>query len=268
MSDQPDEWWNSAGGASPAPPPPDGPAPQGPPPAAPQASPQPQADPDSTVVVPARHPGAPPADPGYGGTPAQYAPQGPPPGSPPPQYGGQPPPQAQPQQQYAGAPQHGAPPYGGPQYVQHGGPTSRYRAPFGSTMMLVGAVIAIAGTFLPWISFGGQSVNGYETYVIGDNFDSVAWSNPGAYVVAAMVVVIFAAVLVLAAGRRVVTWLIALLTTALGGLVAFAAFGAVGNVLDNLFAGSDLGIGVGVILCLLGAIIAGVGAIVVAVKSS
>ena len=134
--------------------------------------------------------------------------------------------------------------------------------------MIAGALLAILGTLLPWVTFAGDSVNGYETYFVGDEFDSFEWSNPGAFVAFAMVVVIVAAVVVLAAGRRIATWIIALLAAGFGGLMTLAALGAVGSVLDNAFSSDDLGIGVGVVLCLLGAIVSGVGAIVVAAKKS
>ena len=134
--------------------------------------------------------------------------------------------------------------------------------------MIAGALLAILGTFLPWVTFAGESVNGYETYFIGDDFDALEWTNPGAFVVFAMIVVIIAAVAVLAAGRRIATWIIALLAAGFGGLMALAALGAVGSVLDSSLVSDDLTIGPGVVLCVLGAIVAGVGAVVVAAKKS
>ncbi len=284
MSDQQNEWWSDSEGGPPPPanPPPPGPhsPPAGPVPTfAPGTSHQPHADPDATVVVPARHPGAPPADPGYGGTPAQYAPQQSPPGyqqpgSPPPNYAT--PSYATPNQptpndgsQPPGAfPQQGAAPYGGPQFLDPSQVVGTYRSPGGVATMIIGALVSIIGTFLPWVTFGNDSVNGYETYFFGDDFDAVEWNNPGAFVVGAMVLVIISAVIVLAAGRRVATWIIALLTAGFGGLMSLGAIGAVGSVLDSASFVDDLNFGFGVGLCLLGAVIAGVGAIIVAAKKS
>lgn len=132
--------------------------------------------------------------------------------------------------------------------------------------MLVGGLVAIIGTFLPWVTFRGGSVNGYERYLVGDGFDAAVWNNPGGFVVFAMVIVIVAAIVVLAAGRHIATWIIALLAAGFGGLMSIAAFGAVGSVLNNDFASDELGVGLGIVLCLLGAFAAGVGAIIIAAK--
>lgn len=134
--------------------------------------------------------------------------------------------------------------------------------------MIIGALMAIIGTLLPWVTFPGDSVNGYATYFIGEDFDTVEWDNPGAYVVAAMVIVIISAVVVLAVGRRIATWIIALLAAGLGGLAVFGALAAVGSVLESTFANDDVEIGGGIVLCMLGAMASGLGALIVAVKKS
>ena len=94
------------------------------------------------------------------------------------------------------------------------------------------------------------------------------WNNPGGFVVFAMVIVIVAAIVVLAAGRRIATWIIALLAAGFGGLMSVAALGAVGSVLNNDFTSDELGVGFGIALCLLGAVVSGVGAIIVAAKKA
>ncbi len=270
MSDQQNDWWVDPGNT----PPPTGPPSTAGAPDSQGSVHHPHVDADATVVVPPRHPGAPPADPGYGGTPAQYAPQQAPPGYQ--QPGSQPPSYPAPNygapndgRQPPGAfPQQTAVPYGGPQFAAHSQPAGVYRAPGGAITMIAGALVAIIGTFLPWITFGNDSVNGYETYFIGDDFDAFEWNNPGAFVVGAMVIVIITAGIVLAAGRRVATWIISLLAAGFGGLMTLGAIGAVGSVLDNSSFVDDLTIGFGVGLCLLGAVVSGVGAIIVAVKKS
>ncbi len=134
--------------------------------------------------------------------------------------------------------------------------------------MIVGALLAILGTFLPWVTFFGDSVNGYETYFIGEGPDRIDWTNPGAFVAVTMVLVIVAAIVVMAAGRSIATWLISLLMAGVAGLTTLAALGAVGSVLDDSFSASQFGIGVGIGLCLVGAVTAGVGSIIVAAKRS
>ncbi len=136
--------------------------------------------------------------------------------------------------------------------------------------MIVGALLAMLGTFLPWITFDGDfsdSVNGYETYFIGDDFDAVEWTDPGAYVLGTMVIVVIMAVVILAAGRSTATWILGIIAASVAGLMTLGALSAVGSVLNqDLFGRLD--IGVGIALCLIGAIIAGVGAILVAAKKS
>lgn len=131
--------------------------------------------------------------------------------------------------------------------------------------MIAGALLAILGTFLPWVSQGSSfSINGYETYPIGDSFDAVLWTNPGAWVAGSMVLVILMGVIVLAAGRSIATWLLSILAVGLAGLVTLGALGAVGSVVDQF----DFDISAGIGLCLIGLIISGVGSLIVAFKKS
>ena len=237
MTDQQGDWWNSE-------------APRPTPPQRPAGLPSSEfpTDPDATVVVAARQPGD-----NQGNTFSQQPP----------------PPHGAPAQGFGVAPQQAPPAYGGPQFVDPAAAsTGKYRAPGGSITMIAGAIVAILGTFLPWVMFGDDSVNGYEEYFIGESFDAVEWANPGAWVVGAMIVVVIAAVIVLAAGRHIATWIVALLATSLGSLMTLAALGAVGSVINNAFPSNNLGIGPAIVLCLVGAIIAGVGAIIVAARTS
>lgn len=134
--------------------------------------------------------------------------------------------------------------------------------------MLIGSLLAIAGTFLPWVTFPGDSVNGYERYFIGDSFDGLEWSNPGAFVAVTMVLVAIASIAVLAAGRSIATWLLGLMVSGLAGLTTIGALAAVGSVLNSDFGGDRLDVGFGIGLCVVGAIAAGVGSIIVAAKRS
>ena len=134
--------------------------------------------------------------------------------------------------------------------------------------MIAGAFVAIIGTFLPWITFGNDSVNGYETYFIGDSFDPVEWSNPGAYVAATMVLVVIMATIVLAAGRSLATWLISLFAVGLAGLMTLGAFGAIASVMNGPFTSDGLDVGFGAGILVLGAVTATIGSIVVAAKRS
>jgi hypothetical protein len=137
--------------------------------------------------------------------------------------------------------------------------------------MIIGALLAIIGTFLPWITNSGggfsDSINGYETYFVGDAIDATLWENPGAYVVGAMMLVIAMAVIILAAGRSTATWILGIIAAGLAGLMTIGALGAVASMLDLAVFGG-LSIGIGILVCLLGAVVAGVGAIIVAAKKS
>lgn len=284
MSDQQGDWWDGKGEQ------PDDSA--TPPSGIPESAVG--ADPDATVVVPARQAPAVQAPPPQQAPPQQQAP--------PPQYGGAPPapaqpygdPAAQPPQygapqqyaappqgyppqgaapqgfppqgaapQYGGAPQQAPPAYGAPQFVAPGSaPATKYRAKGGSITMIVGALLAILGTFLPWVSQGSFNLNGYEQYPIGDSFDAVLWTNPGAWVAGTMALVVVMGVIVLATGRSIATWLLSILAVGLAGLTTLAALGAVGSVVDQF--NFDVAAGIG--LCLLGAVISGVGSLIVAFK--
>ena len=93
------------------------------------------------------------------------------------------------------------------------------------------------------------------------------WNNPSAYVVGTMVLVIAMAIAILAAGRSTATWILGIVAAAFAGLMTLGAFGAVGSMLElDIFGG--LTIGVGILVCMLGATIAAVGAIIVAAKKS
>jgi hypothetical protein len=234
MSDQHDDWWRNSA----------------PPPTPPQTSPprspaDPFArDPDATVVVPTRQPSNVQARPAYGAPPQQTAPQ---------------------QQQFGAPPQQAPPSYGGPQFVDPTrGPVRKYRAPGGAIAMIGGALLAIISTFLPWVTDSDFdfSVNGYETYPIGEGINVVLWSNPGAWVAGSMVLVILMGVIVLAAGRSVATWLLSIFAVGLAGLMTLAAFGAVRSVIED----RSLSIGFGIALCVLSSLVTAVGALVVAVK--
>ncbi len=163
-----------------------------------------------------------------------------------------------------------APGYANPQF---GAPTTavRYRAPGGSITMIVGALLAIIGTFLPWITSSGgrssESINGYETYLVGDALDATLWENPGAYVAGAMVLVIAMAIVILAAGRSTATWILGIIAAAMAGLMTIGALGAVASMLDVAIFGG-LTMGVGILICLLGAVVAAVGSVIVAAKSA
>ena len=82
-----------------------------------------------------------------------------------------------------------------------------------------------------------------------------------------MLLVIVIAVVILTVRRTTATWILGLISVGIAGLMTFGALGAVGSVLDNeIFTGFDIGIGT--VLCMVGAVIALVGAIVVAAKKA
>jgi hypothetical protein len=137
----------------------------------------------------------------------------------------------------------------------------------GALTMLIGALLAGVGTLLPWLLIDdfdfGDLPNGFDIYFFGDSFDPIEWSNPGAYVLATMAFVALIAIIVLAAGKSTATSVIGVLGTLVAGLVSLAAVAAIGNEIAEF---DRLTVGPGIGLVALGAVVAFIGSILVAVK--
>lgn len=199
-------------------------------------------------------PAAPP--PPSGGAPA------PPP--PPPSSGSVPPPP--PASPFGAAPSYGgsgyavpAAPYGAVPFVP--GKPPRPAIPVAGWLMVVGAVLIIVGTIIPWKTFGSQSINGFDRYVSWTD-DGYLEQTPGAIFVFGAVVLLAFGITSLLAKRVLPVVIIAIVTAA--GIALFSA-GELAIYSDDQgpFGQSvELGdISAGIPLMLIGALIALAGAI-------
>lgn len=120
---------------------------------------------------------------------------------------------------------------------------------------MVGSSLALVGTFLPWVSVAGETLNGFDTYLMSD-FQEV--EGIGLVSVFGGMIGLGLGIALLAAGRVLAVAIVAIVFAALG---VFAGFGLWAIVADS-FEGRAGSIGVGVILQLVGPGLALVGAII------
>ena len=134
--------------------------------------------------------------------------------------------------------------------------------------MLAGVLLAAVGTLLPWIGVDGfdpgDLPNGFDRFPFGDTFDPTIWSNPGAYVLGAMALVALVAIIVLATGKSSALSVLGIVSSVIGGLVAVAALAVVGSIIGD--SQDVFQFGPGILVVALGAVVAFVGSILVAVK--
>lgn len=137
--------------------------------------------------------------------------------------------------------------------------------------MLAGVLLAGVGTLLPWLTADfidfGDLPNGFETYYFFDDVDPITWTNPGAYVLGAMLLVAIMAIVALAARKTTATVVLAIAATLLAGFVSFLALVVVADLVSNN-SGIGLNFGPGIALVALGSIVSFVGSILVAIKRS
>jgi len=215
-----------------------------------------------------------PPDPQPGSTPS------PPPGwAPPPSPGAPPapgsllppPPGGAPGSANWGAPGGWAPP---PPGYGPGPKPPRPKAVVGGAIVLAGALLIVLGCFLPWVSGGGSSQNGFDNYYcVNDNCistsedwdapyqasDTIELESPGIFGVMGAVVLAAFGLTLLLAGRLPAIAILALIFAGIGVLVASAFFYVASQVVDDL---PGLSIGFGVWLQLLGPLVAVAGSIV------
>lgn len=154
-----------------------------------------------------------------------------------------------------------------PPSQQHPSPTTRRSGTVivGSITMLGGAILAIVGSLLPWLSFDGfgDEPNGFETYpVLTDGRDAILWENPGAYVIGAYGVVALVTIIVLAAGKATWSSVCAIIAALVASAASLAAIVAVADVINNF---RGLGVGAGIVMVGLAAVVSFVGALIVAI---
>lgn len=135
----------------------------------------------------------------------------------------------------------------------------------GGITMLAGALLAIVGALAPWLSFDGfgEKPNGFETYpLFGDGAEPLLWTNPGAYVIAAYGLVCLLAIIVLAVGKATWSSVCAIIAALVASAASLAAIVAVADVINNF---RGLGVGAGIVMVGLAAVVSFVGALIVAI---
>jgi len=150
-------------------------------------------------------------------------------------------------------PAYGNPPQGKP---------PRPKATVGGALLLVAAAVVLLGCFLPWVSVGGTSINGFDD---GFVFDNEMYDAPGALAAFGVVLLLAFGITLLAAGRVLAIAIISVVASGLGLLVAFFYVAMCVDMADSLsLVGADVGIGV--ILQPIGALLAIAGSIVALVQ--
>lgn len=177
------------------------------------------------------------------------------------------------------------PPMPAPGYVPQG-PTKlpRARAKVGGTMLLVAVAAVVAGCFLPWVTSSAGDLNGFDNYYCDDSFDCIGSSfqveglgafnedvtqleSPAVLAMIGAVLLAAFAITLIAAGRILAIAIIALIASSFGVLAAllFMAVAAGTEYVDSTSTPAD-GISIGVILQLLGALLAVAACIVTLVQ--
>lgn len=167
-----------------------------------------------------------------------------------------------------------------PGYPASAGPAPRAKATVGAAILLIGLAAAIIGAFLPWVTSDGESVNGFDNYYCVDELDCIAspekipeseftfggtitrLETPAILSVIGVAVTAAFALVLLLGGRRVWAAIVSLVLSAFGAFGALLFLVVAGSSADNV-GGS---VGIGVILQMVGALLAIAGSIVVLVK--
>ena len=130
------------------------------------------------------------------------------------------------------------------------GATTSPRVVPAAALIIVGAAVMILGTFLPWVTGNGESINGW------DIADLSGETNDAGVYVALGVILAGLAIAMLAAGRMLAVAIIAVV------IASFAAIAAVIDVSDDGGMGAfGFSIGAGLYIILVAAIAALAGSI-------
>lgn len=123
--------------------------------------------------------------------------------------------------------------------------------------MIVGAVLALIGTVLPWASEGSVSLNGFDEFFWIRDFSLFELNSPAIVAVIGAVIMLGLGIATAAAGRVLAVTIIGIISAVLGVLGGLVLFALMADFTDS--AGGSIGIGV--ILQPIAPIISGVGAI-------
>lgn len=155
----------------------------------------------------------------------------------------------------------GYPPGPGYGYAPQGKPP-RPRVPVAGALLLVAAVVVMVGCFLPWVSFAGGDLNGFDD---GFYLDEEVYDAPAALAAFGAVLLAAFGITLLAAGRVLAIAIISVVAAGLGLFVALFYLVMCSDMVDDLSL-LDASVGVGVILQPIGALLAIAGGIVALVK--
>ena len=216
----------------------------------------------------------PPPPPPPGPQPYGQPPPPPAPAQPSPQaYGQQPPPPPPP-------PAPGHPPVAPPGFPVAPAKPPRPRIPIAAALLVVGAVLVLAGCLLPWVTGGDETLNGFDNFYCDQEFDCIGTKDsflprevveddsvnsfePAAVLsIIGIVVMLAFAITFFAAGRVFAVAIISTVLTGLGVLIAFLYIAIAASAAD--WAGGEIGIGV--FVHFLGAIVAVAGSVVALAK--
>lgn len=128
--------------------------------------------------------------------------------------------------------------------------------------MILGGLIAIVGSFLPWATRGSGSINGFDEWIWIDGFELYSIDSPANLALVGALLMIGLGIALFVAGRVLAVAIIGIVAGVLGiggGLVLFAIPAAIVDLDDGSVA-------IGAILQPIAPIVSLVGAIMVLAK--
>lgn len=134
----------------------------------------------------------------------------------------------------------------------------------GALLVLVGAALSFVGAFLPWLSAGGVTGDGFDDYFFGDTERELEIvESPGTAVIVGAVVAFGLGLTLLVAGRVLAVAILAIVVAVIGVIMGFAMVGIVSDTRDWVGDGT---LGVGLILQPIGPLVVLGGAIAATAK--
>lgn len=151
------------------------------------------------------------------------------------------------------------PPYGGPVGAPAGSPP-RPDVKLGAILTLVGSIVTIIAVFLPWVSGGGDTLNGFDTYVSADDF--TLYEDPGTAVIFFAVITAGFGIALYFAGRVLAVAILAIIGAAISLFVGIFIVSIASDTADL----SDSSLGFGAVLVPIAPLITLAGAIIATSK--
>jgi hypothetical protein len=158
-------------------------------------------------------------------------------------------------------PVYGAPP-AAPQAYELGGSVRPPRPDvrLGAGLMILGAVLTIVGSVLPWLKIQGKNGNGFDDYISNSNGELKILKGPGKIWIFFAIVVIGLGIGLFLAGRVLAVAILGIVFSAVGAFFVLGSFGVASDTKDYSGEGSyQIGLYIGMIamlMALAGSIIA------------